>query len=183
MRKNLRKTANRLRTDGVDVELRISTDPAAFAAAVPELEVAYRDRDTVHGIACALDTPQGRRTWRSRLEALGELGRRELAELRLDGELAAYVVGVPGGPRYGIFEGRFVTRWARYSPGRLLEHAVLEHAFASPGVQVVDWMTGVAPETLLAVSRFESRLCLDRPAPDRVPPVGARRVPQPASAR
>ncbi|PRY18229.1 GNAT family N-acetyltransferase [Kineococcus rhizosphaerae] len=164
VRKNLRKTANRLAADGVRAEVTISEDPARFAAVLPELETAYRDRDAVHGIACALDTPQGRRTWWSRLQALGNLGRRELAELRLDGELAAYVVGVPGAQRYGIFEGRFVTRWARYSPGRVLEHAVLQHAFTDPDVQVVDWMTGVAPETLLTVSRFEPRTAVRRAA-------------------
>ncbi|MBB2901851.1 CelD/BcsL family acetyltransferase involved in cellulose biosynthesis [Kineococcus radiotolerans] len=165
VRKNLRKTHNRLAHDGIGAEMSFSTDPAAFEAALPELEAAYRDRDEAHGVPCALDTPAGRDTWLARLRALGDLGRRELAVLRLDGELAAYVVGVPGGERYGIFDGRFVTRWARFSPGRLLEHEVLQRAFADPGVEVVDWMTGVAPETLLAVSGTRRRLVVRRGRP------------------
>ncbi len=181
MRKNLRKNANRLATDGVTAELVLSRDPDVFAATLPEIEAAYRDRDAAHGLACPLDTPAGRRTWLDRLAALGEVDRRELATLRLDGDLAAYVVGVPGQGRYGVFEGRFVTRWARYSPGRVLEHAVLQHAFADPTTQVVDWMTGVAPETLLTVSRFEPRVSVHR----GVRGVGPRPLVglQPASAR
>jgi hypothetical protein len=181
MRKNLRKLTNRLATDGVRVDLALTRDPAAFEAALPELETAYRDRDLAHGVACPLDTPAGRRTWLDRLAALGEVGRRELATLRLDGELAAYVVGVPGVGRYGVFDGRFVTRWARYSPGRALEHAVLQHAFTDPATQVVDWMTGVAPETLLTVSRFEPRIAVHRAAPTSA--VRALAGVQPASAR
>lgn len=181
MRKNLRKNANRLATDGVTAELVLSRDPDVFAAALPEIEAAYRDRDAAHGLACPLDTPAGRRTWLDRLAALGEVDRRELATLRLDGELAAYVVGVPGEGRYGVFEGRFVTRWARYSPGRVLEHAVLQHAFADPGTQVVDWMTGIAPETLLTVSSFEPRVSLHRAVAGRTPRTLVSA--QPASAR
>jgi hypothetical protein len=165
VRKNLRKTHNRLASDGVHLEMAFSTDDASFEAVLPELEAAYRDRDTAHGLACALDVPAGRAAWHARLRALGDLGARELAVLRLDGELAAYVVGVRSGERaerYGVFEGRFATRWARFSPGRLLEHEVLQRAFADPGVEVVDWMTGVAPETLLAVSGYRRRLVLRR---------------------
>jgi CelD/BcsL family acetyltransferase involved in cellulose biosynthesis len=160
MRKNLRKTRNRIVHDGVHLEFEFSDDAATFEATLPDLEAAYRDRDAAHGLVCALDTPSGRDTWRHRLAALGDLGRRELAVLRLDGELAAYVVGVRDGARYGVFEGRFVTRWARYSPGRLLEHEVLVRAFAEHGAELVDWMTGVAPETLLAVTGSERRLVL-----------------------
>lgn len=166
VRKNLRKTHNRLAHDGVHLEMTFSTDDADFEALLPDLEVAYRDRDEVHGIPCALDTPAGRATWRARLRALGDLGRRELAVLRLDGDLAAYVVGVRGGGRYGIFEGRFVTRWARFSPGRLLEHEVLQRAFTDPDVEVLDWMTGVAPETLLAATGTRRRLVVHRGAPE-----------------
>ena len=157
MRKNLRKTHNRIAHDGVALEFEFTDDADSFAASLTDLEVAYRDRDEVHGIPCALDTSSGRGSWHARLAALGDLGRRELAVLRLDGELAAYVVGVRDGERYGVFEGRFVTRWARYSPGRLIEHEVLQRAFADDAVQLVDWMTGVAPETLLVVSGAERR--------------------------
>jgi CelD/BcsL family acetyltransferase involved in cellulose biosynthesis len=162
VRKNLRKTHNRLAHDGIHLEMTFSTDAAVFEAALPDLERAYRDRDEAHGITCGLETPAGRAIWHARLRALGDLGRRELALLHLDGELAAYVVGVRGGQRYGVFEGRFVTRWARFSPGRLLEHEVLQRAFADPDVEVLDWMTGVAPETLLAVGEHRRRLVVRR---------------------
>ncbi|WP_432542285.1 GNAT family N-acetyltransferase [Kineococcus sp. SYSU DK002] len=171
VRKNLRKARNRLAADGVRAELTFSTDPDVFEATLPELELAHRDRDAAHGVACPLDTPAGRAVWRARLGALGDLGRRELAVLRLDGALAAHVVAVRGGARHGVFEGCFVTRWARYSPGRLLEHEVLQRAFADPRTEVVDWMTGVAPETLLVVTGERRRLVVRRgrsggPAPD-----------------
>jgi hypothetical protein len=48
-----------------------------------------------------------------------------------------------------LLEGRFVTDWARYSPGRLLEVAVVERVLDDDLLTTFDWMTAVAPESLL----------------------------------
>ena len=80
---------------------------------------------------------------------LTDVGVLELAILDIDGELAAYTLGVVDGPVYRLLEGRFVTDWARYSPGRLLEVAVVERVLGDDALTTFDWMTAVASESLL----------------------------------
>ncbi|MGI4895145.1 MAG: GNAT family N-acetyltransferase [Janthinobacterium lividum] len=180
VRKTLRKAHNRLAADGIELRAGVTRDPEEIIAALPELELAYRDRDEAHGLVCSLDTPAGLATWSRRLRELARDDLLELSTLHTTGdphtpdtrgdttpgngseELVAYVIGVRDGSSYGILEGRFHTRWARYAPGRLLESAVLERAFLDPSVAVVDWMTGVAPETLLATNRTQARVVLHR---------------------
>ncbi|WP_432573855.1 GNAT family N-acetyltransferase [Kineococcus sp. SYSU DK005] len=159
-RKTLRKSRNRITTDGVAARLGFTADAAELEALLPELESAYRDRDDAHGLACALDTAAGRGAWLARVRELSAAGALEAATLHLDGELAAYVLGVRDGERYGVLEGRFRTRFARYAPGRLLEFCVLDRALRTDGVRLLDWMTGVAPETLLAADGADARVAV-----------------------
>lgn len=90
--------------------------------------------------------------WRWRLAELANLGSLELSTLHLDGEFAAYALGVLDGDAYRVLEGRFVTAWARYAPGRLIEAAMLERVLESPSLRRTDWMSSVAPETLIAAN-------------------------------
>jgi CelD/BcsL family acetyltransferase involved in cellulose biosynthesis len=106
----------------------------------------------MHGRISDLDDVIRHRIWRHRVCDLAEEGLLELATLQVDGELAAYTLGVLDGAAYRLLEGRFVTRWARYSPGRLLEAVVVERALSQQGATVFDWMTAIAPESLLGRS-------------------------------
>jgi CelD/BcsL family acetyltransferase involved in cellulose biosynthesis len=85
----------------------------------------------------------------------------ELTTLTLDGDLAAYVLGIDDGPWYRVLDGRFDADYARYAPGRLLEAAVLQRVLAA-GVSGVDWMTGVAPESLIAATTLQPTVELKR---------------------
>ncbi|WP_432560738.1 GNAT family N-acetyltransferase, partial [Kineococcus esterisolvens] len=162
-RKTLRKSRNRLATDGLEARVGFTSDPADLEALLPHLETTYRDRDVAHGLPCALDTPAGRAGWLARARELSAAGALEVATLHLDGELAAYVLGVRDGDGYGVLEGRFSTRFARYAPGRLLEFGVLDRALRAEGVRFLDWMTGVAPETLLAADASRARVAVRLP--------------------
>jgi len=95
---------------------------------------------------------------------LAASGCSELAVLRIDGLFAAYVLGLVQGQSYQIWEGRFGSEWARYAPGRLLEAAVVQRVLDDPALQVVDWMTSIAPETLLAANDLEQTVTIHRPA-------------------
>jgi hypothetical protein len=53
---------------------------------------------------------------------------------------------------YRVVEGRFVTNWARYAPGRLLEAAMLQRGLDSRDLRRTDWLSSVAPETLIAAN-------------------------------
>lgn len=149
MRRSLRKATNRLAADGRQARMRFTNDATEILGQLPQLEQVYRHRDHVHGRISDLDDAVRHRAWRQRVRNLTDLGLLELAILEIDGDLAAYTLGVVDGPVYRLLEGRFVTEWARYSPGRLLEIAVVERFLADEALTTFDWMTAVAPESLL----------------------------------
>jgi hypothetical protein len=164
MRKTLRKSRNRMDADGLSPRFTFTDRPDDITGLLPAMEDAFRGRDREHGLPCLLDTPAGLRLWRARVLRLLDAGCLEVATLTVDDRLAAYVLGVQGDDRYGVLEGRFVTALARYAPGRLLEAAVLERVVEDPRLAGLDWMTGVAPETLLAANDAEPLVVLRRPA-------------------
>jgi hypothetical protein len=149
MRRALRKATNRLAADGRLAVAAFTRDGAEILRLLPQLEQVYRHRDHVHGRSSDLDDAVGHQTWRNRVRDLAADGVLELATLFIDGELAAYALGVDDGPVYRLMEGRFVTFWARYSPGRVLEAQVVSRALTEDTVTTFDWMTAVAPESLL----------------------------------
>jgi CelD/BcsL family acetyltransferase involved in cellulose biosynthesis len=151
MLRTLRKARNRLLADDRKAEIVVTRRGEEIVAMLPAMEQAYRDRDERHGVDSPLADELGRRRWRAQIRRLLEHRCLELATLTVDAELAAYVVGLDDGPWYRVLDGRIDARFGRYSPGRLLESAVLDRAL-SAGVQGVDWMTSVAPETLLAAT-------------------------------
>jgi hypothetical protein len=125
------------------------TDQATIRGWLPELARHHQARDHAHGRGSAVDDPTGAALWHRRVEALLDLGL-EMARLTIDGQLAAYVLGVHDRTTYRLLDGRFVSAWGRYAPGRLLETAVLQRVLDTPTLDQLDWMTAVAPETLLA---------------------------------
>jgi len=149
MRRTLRKARNRLTTDGLHCVTDVVTDHATIRAWQPELARHHQARDHAHGRDSAVDSHVGAALWRFRVEAL-LCEKLELARLTIEGRLAAYVLGVPDGAVYRLIDGRFVGEWARYAPGRVLETAVLQRVLDDPALGRLDWMTAVAPETLLA---------------------------------
>lgn len=86
------------------------------------------------------------------MNGLSKEGSLELAAARIDGELAAYVLAITDRPTYRVLEGHLVGEWSRYAPGRMLEAAVLRRVIAGRSYRTLDWMTSVAPESLLAVN-------------------------------
>lgn len=160
MRRTLRKARNRLATDGRVVAVQHTTDEVEITRLLPRLEQCHRERDHVHGRHSDLDDDWGRRVWYVRLYALAQENRLELSMLTIDGELAAHALGALDGSVYRVLEGRFVTAWARYSPGRLLEAEVLQRVLDDPSFRTLDWMTSVAPEKLLATNAADPMLLL-----------------------
>ena len=152
MLRTLRKSGNRLTSDGVVAEFVTTSAADEIIARLPEIAAVSRDRDHAGGRASLLDDEAGLRRWTARLTDLARLSHLELSTLCLDGEPAAYVLGVVDGRIYRLIEGRFVMAWKRYAPGRLLEAHVLERVLQEPGLDELDWMTSVAPETLLAAN-------------------------------
>ncbi|WP_426563150.1 GNAT family N-acetyltransferase [Angustibacter sp. McL0619] len=152
MRRTLRKAANRTNTDGRRTTLRFTADLAEIRALLPDLERLHRDRDHDQGRISRLDDPHEVVLHRGRLTALAEAGCLEVATLRIDDELAAHVVGLLDGRTYRVLEGILASRFARYSPGRVLETEVLQRMLDDSGLDTLDWVSSVASETLLAAN-------------------------------
>ena len=152
MARTVRKGRNRLETDGCELTVSYTSDPSEIAMLLPLLEQVHRDRDHAHGRPSDLDDTHAARVWRQRLERLSRVGQVELAVLTIDGEFAAHAIAAVDGEAYRILEGRFVTRFSRYAPGRILEAAVLQRVLDDEHFTTLDWMTAVAPEKLLATN-------------------------------
>lgn len=152
MRRTVRKATNRLTSDQRTGTIRITADATQIIDMLPQLERCHRNRDHAHGRLSDLDDDRQHRLWQDRIHALAHAGELELATLHIDDTLAAYVLGIGDGPVYRLLEGRFDTEWARYSPGRLLEAAVVQRMLDDPALTTLDWMTAVASESLLATN-------------------------------
>jgi hypothetical protein len=115
----------------------------------------HRDRDRAQGRQSDLDSDEGASFWRDVLEVHAARGEVELTTLRAQGSLVAYVLAFLDGDAYRVFDGRFSSEWARYSPGRSVEVSALGRAMADPRFSVLDWMNSVAPDKLVAANGVE----------------------------
>lgn len=157
VRDGLARSERRIAAEGLSEEICLERRLAPLLEMRAEIEVAHRARDHDAGRASDLDDDAGARFWRSAYRYHAARGELELATLRLNGELAAYVVAFVDPPAYRVFDGRIVAAYRRYSPGRRLEVSVLERAFRDRAIREVDWMSSAAPERLIAVTGTESR--------------------------
>jgi Acetyltransferase (GNAT) domain len=152
MRRTLRKATNRLATDDRRFDVTFIRSYSEIRGLLPAIEACHRNRDHDRGRRSDLDETATRHTWHGRLAELAVDGLLEVATAHIDGALAAHVIGIRDGATYRVLEGHFVTDWARYAPGRLLEAAVLQRMLDDPAMSALDWMTSIAPESLIAAN-------------------------------
>lgn len=168
LRKVLRKSRNRIDADGHEASFAWEASHRGVLDLIDEVEHTHRGRDHAVGRESDLDSAGGAMFWRDVILAHAEHGSVEIATLRLGGALAAYVVSFLDGNCYRVFDGRFDTEWSRYSPGRLLETATLEHVLAQDRFTMLDWMNSVAPDKLISSNAVETTEHLVACSPDRV---------------
>ncbi len=157
MRKQLRRAENRIRNDGAEMTIAFDRGQAITTGLIDEVESVHVSRDREARRASDLDRPSERAFWRHVVESPDGLWEVEIASLRLDGELAAYVVALLDGDTYRVYDGRMNTAYSDYSPGRIIEAKALARAMADPRFAVLDWMSGVASEKLLTSNIAEGR--------------------------
>ena len=169
MRRQLRKAENRLATDGLQAELQFARTEPEIRLLLPQLDRIHIERDHAAGRASDLDNPGVRELWRQLIlnHTVGD--QIEVATLGINDTIVAYVVGICDGRTYRVFDGHFDTNWARYSPGRLIEHAVLQQLIADDRYDSVDWMLGVAPEKILVATGARRGVMLAAASPSAQP--------------
>jgi diguanylate cyclase len=157
MRRQLRKAMNRLATDGHAVSFCIARTPEAIGEVLGTLERIHVDRDRATREASDLDDPRSRDLWRRLVLAHAQSGDVEVSSVLIDDKVAGYVIAIIDGNSYRVFDGHFDGAFSRYSPGRLIESAVLDRAIIDPRFTELDWMAGVAAEKILATNSNEAR--------------------------
>lgn len=160
MRKQIRRAFSRIEDHGLGVEITFERDSDAIAALLPQLVEAHLERDHLTRRSSDLDDPAAKTFWYRVLCAHNETNQVEIATLHLSGELAAYVVGLVDGQSWRVFDGHMVSRFSAYSPGRILETAVVDRVVADETFSEVDWMTGVEASKLLCTTGSEKRMRL-----------------------
>jgi hypothetical protein len=156
IRRGLDRAGRRLCQHALTEKIQFESEPARLATLRDEIEAVHLARDHDAGRVSDLDDDAGAAFWRSVYDRHAASGELEVATLRLDGHLAAYVVALVDPPAYRVFDGRFAPSWRLYSPGRRLEAAVVDHARRG-SFRVLDWMSSVAPEKLVASTGAEPR--------------------------
>eukprot|EP00928_Gymnodinium_smaydae_P035590 TRINITY_DN25022_c0_g1_i1.p1 TRINITY_DN25022_c0_g1~~TRINITY_DN25022_c0_g1_i1.p1 ORF type:complete len:575 (-),score=83.95 TRINITY_DN25022_c0_g1_i1:687-2159(-) len=158
MRKQIRRARNHIEEEGLGMEIRFDRGLAISTTLIDEVEAVHVSRDRDNLGRSDLDAPTERDFWRRLCEG-GYEGEWEveIAQVRLNSELAAYVVALLDGDTYRVYDGRMSSKWQDYSPGRLIESAALDRAIRDPRFQSLDWMSGVAAETLLTTNSAEGR--------------------------
>jgi hypothetical protein len=156
IRSGLDRSGHRIRRHALTETIRFERDPGRLADMRDEIEAVHLARDHDAGRVSDLDDGAGAAFWRSVYDGHAARGELEVATLRLDGHLAAYVVALADSPVYRVFDGRFAPKWRLYSPGRRLEVAVVEHA-RRRSFRELDWMSSVAPEKLVASTHSDPR--------------------------
>ena len=170
MRRQLRKADNRLATDGLRAELQFARTEPEIRLLLPQLARIHIERDHAAGRASDLDDPRVRALWHQLIldHTVGD--QIEIATLGINETIVAYVVGISDGRTYRVFDGHFDTTWGRYSPGRLIEHAVLHQLIAEDRYDSVDWMKGVAPDKILLATGARDALMLRAASPPLASP-------------
>ena len=166
IRSGLDRSGRRIRRHALIETIRFDRDPAGLARLRDEIEAVHQARDHDAGRVSDLDDRAGLAFWRSVYDRHAARGELEVATLRLDGHLAAYVVALVDSPAYRVFDGRFAPKWRLYAPGRRLEAAVMEHARRSAFLGL-DWMNSVAPEKLVASTHADPRWAVTAPGGQR----------------
>ena len=130
-----------------------------------------------------LDDPQANELWKRLVLAHGASGQIEISTMIIDGEIAGFTIGIIDDDTYRVFDGHFNSEFHRYSPGRIIEAAVLERVVVDARFGGLDWMAGVAAEKILASNHNEGRMQLvassratTKPAPKPIPDHAANNV-------
>lgn len=172
LRRQLQKSRNRITTDGLRAEIEFTRLRPTLAAHLDEIEAVHRARDHAVGRVSDIDDDAARALWRGVITAHIARDEVEIATLRLDGALSAYVISFLDHTTYRVFDGRFETQWSRYSPGRLLEVETLGRALADPRFDRLDWMNSISPEKLISANSLEPTMQLVASSPTVAPATG-----------
>jgi CelD/BcsL family acetyltransferase involved in cellulose biosynthesis len=143
-RKSLARMRNRVRRDGRSLTVEVLSETGAILHALPRVLRAHRERDLQLRGWSMLDTDPARAHYVGVVRTLTDIGAIRLLLVRIDGELAAYVVAIVDGDTLRIYDNRIVPGYLDYSAGAIANSEILHVALADPELSVLDWGVGGA---------------------------------------
>jgi hypothetical protein len=141
---------NRIARDGLALAVRWHRRPEAIAERIPEIRAVHRARDLELRGTSKLDHPREGAFYDALLRR--HLDRLELLELRLDDDLAAYLLWIRNGPARLVLDNRVAPRWSAYRAGLIANNVALRAAAGDPEVAELDWGSGVQRYKLQSAS-------------------------------
>ncbi len=160
MRKHLRQAHTRLADRSSEWHVDFHRESEKIMALLPEIEEIHIGRDHAQRNVSDLDDTLELRFWQETIVTHTYTDELEVATLTINGSIAAYVISLIDGNSYRVLDGRMNGSFAEFSPGRILETATLERVINDNSFATFDWMTGVAPETILAANFWQPRVTL-----------------------
>ncbi|MCW2779155.1 MAG: hypothetical protein JWN17_2880, partial [Frankiales bacterium] len=149
------KARKQLAQAGHAVEQRWLTSPQDVAAALPDLERVHRLRDLDARGSSAHDDPDVLAFYRAVVQAHAEAGEVDLLTLRVDGDLAAYVLAFRDGDVLRVWDNRVAPAWRHVSAGRLANAQALQRVAEDPAYRTLDWMRGEEAYKLSSATRVD----------------------------
>jgi hypothetical protein len=146
------KARNRIKRAGLTFEMRWIAEPQAIAERMPEVRLVHRERDLQLRGVSLLDNPQDAAFYDAQVRR--HLDQLELLEIRLDGELGAYMLWLRNGAVRVVLDNRVAPRWTPYSGGLIANNEALRQAAADPAVEVLDWGPGPQRYKLESANRL-----------------------------
>jgi CelD/BcsL family acetyltransferase involved in cellulose biosynthesis len=138
---DIQNKLNRLKADGCVVQLLANETPAAVLAAFARYAVTecdgWKGRE---GTAVKLGTAQGD-FYADVMSRFAAQGRATVFEFLINGQLAASQLVVRSGEMAVMLKTTHVERLARYAPGLLMGHHILQHEFRQRRVKQVEYYT------------------------------------------
>jgi CelD/BcsL family acetyltransferase involved in cellulose biosynthesis len=141
-RKSLARMRNRLLRDGRNLTVDVLSDATAILAALPRVLRAHRERDLQLRNWSELDRGPTRDHYVGVVTKLAEHGAIRLLLVRVDGELAAYVLAIVDHDTLRIYDNRVVPGYLDYSAGAIANSEIVRHALADPALSCLDWGVG-----------------------------------------
>jgi CelD/BcsL family acetyltransferase involved in cellulose biosynthesis len=138
----VKRMRNRIVREGLRLDIAHLGKIDDVAAVLDEVETLCHARDLQARGWSSLHDGSAGPFFRSVVLDHADRGEVDLTTLRLDGELAAYVLCFRDGPAARMWSTRVAPNWLRYGAGRLANDAALEHALADRDLTAFDWMRG-----------------------------------------
>lgn len=137
------KARNRIARHGHELGLEWLREPDRVRAALPAVLEVHRGRNRQLRGTAILDDPREAALYRDSVLAHAERGTADLLTVQIDGDLAAFAVGLRGGGLLYVYSNYVAPEWLTYSAGTIANAEVVRYAFEQPGLSGVDWGPGV----------------------------------------